>query len=150
MTYAIRPATASDDATIRAMIRQERLNPLSLDWRRFLVAEEDSRIIGIIQMKTHGDGSRELASLAVAPDRQKQGIGRALVHTLLNGEQSPIYLTCASPLESYYEQFGFRALSRDELPPYYRRLVRFVSVLETAARLIGQEMRLSVMLRPPM
>ena len=62
-------------------------------------------------MKPHGDGSRELASLAVLPEWQGRGVGRALVHALLDGEPGPIYLTCAAGLEGYYEQFGFHRCS---------------------------------------
>ena len=41
------------------------LNPFSLGWPRFLVAEDGGRVVGVAQIKPHGDGSRELASLAV-------------------------------------------------------------------------------------
>ncbi len=146
MTYTLRPATASDDATIHAMIRRARLNPLGLDWRRFLVAEADGEIIGIGQMKTHGDDSRELASLAVIPTWQGRGVGRALVHALLDGDPGPIYLTCAVGLEGYYEQFGFQMLDSTETP-YFRRLMALVGVLGAGARLFGGDMRVSLMRR---
>ena len=47
-------------------------------WPNFVVAEDGGTIVGIGQVKTHGDGSRELASIAVIPARQSQGIGGRL------------------------------------------------------------------------
>ena len=38
-------------------------------------------MVGVAHIKAHGDGSRELASLAVVPDRQGEGIGGALIYT---------------------------------------------------------------------
>lgn len=132
---------------INAIIRRARLNPLALDWRRFLVAEVDGQIIGTVQVKPHGDGTRELASLAVLPPWQGQGVGTALMQTALVREGGPLYLTCALSLEGYYVRFGFRPLAQDELPPYFRRLARLVDALAALARLFGEDVRLSVMLR---
>ena len=65
---SFRPAVRSDAAGIRRMVRGERLNPFSLDWRRFIVAEdENGSVVACVQVKPHGDGSRELASLVVLP-----------------------------------------------------------------------------------
>ena len=70
MSYQIRPATQADQPAITAMVRAAGINPLSLHWPRFRVAEDAGRVVGVAQIKIHGDASRELASLAVAPDRQ--------------------------------------------------------------------------------
>ena len=124
MAYQIRPATQADQPAITAMVRAAGINPLSLHWPRFRVAEDAGRVVGVAQIKLHGDGSRELASLAVAPDRQGLGIGGALIqHLLAQPEgQPPLYLMCAHPLESYYIRFGFRRVERAEMPPYFRRM----------------------------
>ena len=118
MAYQIRPATQADQPAITAMVRAAGINPLSLHWPRFRVAEDAGRVVGVAQIKVHGDGSRELASLAAAPDRQGEGIGGALVqHLLAQPEgQPPLYLMCAQPLESYYIRFGFRRVERAEMP----------------------------------
>ena len=114
MAYQIRPATQADQPAITAMVRAAGINPLSLHWPRFRVAEDAGRVVGVAQIKVHGDGSRELASLAAAPDRQGEGIGGALVQHLLAlpEGQPPLYLMCAQPLESYYTRFGFRRVEQ--------------------------------------
>ena len=147
MTFRIRPATQADQPAITAMVRAAGINPLSLHWPRFRVAEDAGRIVGVAQIKHHGDGSRELASLAAAPDRQGEGIGGALVqHLLAQPEgQPPLYLMCAQPLESYYIRFGFRRVERGDMPPYFRRMTRVAGVFIAIAALFGEQHRVIVM-----
>jgi N-acetylglutamate synthase-like GNAT family acetyltransferase len=126
----IRPATEGDQATIRRLIREANLNRMSLRWPNFVVAEEDGAIVGIGQVKAHGDGSRELASIAVVPGRQGQGIGSAIIKALLSREDDGVlYLTCRSQLQGYYERFGFRLVEPGEYPGYYRRLLPLVNLI---------------------
>jgi N-acetylglutamate synthase-like GNAT family acetyltransferase len=125
----IRPATQADQETIRRLIQEANLNRMALKWPHFVVAEDGGEIVGIGQVKTHGDGSRELASIAVVPARQSQGIGGAIIKTLLASEQGIVYLTCRRQLQSYYERFGFRRLDPAEFPPYFRRLVPVMNVV---------------------
>jgi N-acetylglutamate synthase-like GNAT family acetyltransferase len=136
----IRPAQPQDQKTITRIIRAAEINPLSLDWRRFVIAEEDSRVIGIGQIKPHSDGSRELASIAVIPERRGQGIGSAIIQHLLALEHGTLYLTCRDQLEAYYARFGFRRVERGEMPAYFRRIVpivnRIAPLFRSRARII--------------
>jgi N-acetylglutamate synthase-like GNAT family acetyltransferase len=102
---------------------------MSLNWPNFVVAEEGGAIVGIAQVKTHGDGSRELASIAVIPARQSEGIGSAVIKTLLGRESGVVYLTCRHQLQGYYERFGFRRLEPAEFPPYFKRLIPVINVV---------------------
>ena len=115
------------------MIRDAGINPMSLDWHRFLIAEDDGVTVGIGQIKVHGDDSRELASLAVIPSRQGQGIASALIHALLANVTGTLYLTCRKQLETYYARFGFRRIERDEMTPYFRRIMRLAGILMALA-----------------
>jgi N-acetylglutamate synthase-like GNAT family acetyltransferase len=135
--WVLRAATAADQRDITRMIRRAGLNPISLGWPGFLIAEEASRddagrsfaarIVGIGQVKQHGDGSRELASIAVIPERQGQGIASQIIPALLAREPGPLYLTCRPELESFYARFGFRRVtSLSAMPPYFRRIYRIV------------------------
>lgn len=124
----LRSAQAQDQKIIVAMIRTAGINPMALDWRHFLVAEESDQIIGIGQVKQHGDGSRELASIAVIPARQKQGVASAIIHALIARENGVLYLTCRDRLETFYNQFGFRSISRQEMTPYFSRLSRVAGI----------------------
>ena len=133
----IRAAAEADQPTIRRLIIEARINRMSLNWANFLVAEADGAIIGVGQVKPHDDGSRELASIAVIPARQRQGIGRALIETLLAREAGVVlHLTCQQELHSYYERFGFQRLARTEYPPYFRRIVPLVNL---AMRFLGTQ-----------
>jgi N-acetylglutamate synthase-like GNAT family acetyltransferase len=143
----IRSATIDDQATITAIVRGARLNPRDLDWRRFLVAEQAGQIAGVVQVRRHGDGSRELASLVVVPEHREQGLGAALVGALLQRERGPLDLMCMDYLEGYYARFGFRRLTSQELSPYFRRISWIAQVVALVARLFGVQMRLVVMRR---
>src|SRR2546422_2146094 len=141
----IRPATEADQATVRRIVKEANINPMSLHWPTFVVAEDGSEIVGVGQVKVHGDGSRELASIAVVPARQSQGIGTAIIKTLLAHESGALHLTCRYQLQGYYERFDFRRLEPAEFPPYFRRMV---PVFNTIGRLF--KVRIIVMRREGM
>jgi len=135
VTATIRAAKAEDQATIRRIIRAANLNPMSLDWPNFLIAEDAGEVVGIGQVKTHRDGSRELASIAVVPARQGQGIGSAIVNALLDRHGGGVlHLTCQGKNEGYYARFGFRRIPRQELPPYFARLLPIMNVFARLGR----------------
>jgi N-acetylglutamate synthase-like GNAT family acetyltransferase len=130
MALNIRRAIEADQPTIRRFVKDARLNPMSLNWPNFVMAEEDGVVVGVGQVKPHGDGSRELASIVVVPERQGQGIGSAVIKTLLASNPGVVlHLTCRSRLQSYYERFDFRRLDQAEYPPYFRRLIPIVNLV---------------------
>src|SRR5258708_19547036 len=83
MPPTIRPATQDDQPAIRRVIAEVHLPRMNLQWPNFVVVEEDREIVGMGQVKSHRDGSRELASIAVVPKRQGDGVGTALIDPLL-------------------------------------------------------------------
>jgi N-acetylglutamate synthase-like GNAT family acetyltransferase len=147
MSTFIRPARAADQSAIRAIVHAARLIPRNLDWQRFLVAEEDGRVVGVGQVKPHNDGSRELASLAVLPECQGQGIGGALIEALLARESGAVYLMCMDRLEPYYQRFGFRRLGRAELPVSFRFVGQFAPAFAAISWLFGKRTQPIVMRR---
>jgi N-acetylglutamate synthase-like GNAT family acetyltransferase len=132
--FSLRPATETDFPEIKTLIRQVRINPTGLDWRRFTVAVIGEEMIGCGQLKPVPGGLTELASLAVRPPYRHQGIARALIEKLLVDAPRPVYLTCRSKLGELYAKFGFQVLSPEEMPPYYRRLQRLAGLLMELAR----------------
>lgn len=146
--WQIRPAQKPDAAAIRGLIQRVRINPLGLDWRRFLVAvDENGRLTGCGQIKPHADGSRELASIAVDPAGRGEGIARAIIERLLQGEPGPVYLTCRPSLEGLYRKFGFRALKDlSQMPPYFRAVSRLGRI---ASFFLRQRRYVLVMMRGP-
>ncbi len=139
----LRPATAKDAEPIKSLIRRVHINPFGLVWQRFLMAEDAGEIVGCVQVKPHKDSVRELASLAVVPERQGQGVGALLVNALLTHERGELYLMCREQMASYYARFGFALVEPAAIPrslkPFYR-IGRFIT------RLFGSE-RIAIMRR---
>lgn len=126
----LRDAVKADLSAIRTLIRQTGINPLGLDWRRFIVAESPAgEFIGCGQLKPHSDGSLELASLAVVTAWRNRGVARLIIQALMEKAPRPLYLTCRSALGPFYEKFGFRVLGPEEMPPYFRRLSRLAGIV---------------------
>jgi N-acetylglutamate synthase-like GNAT family acetyltransferase len=124
MPIVIRSAVEADQPTITALIRQAHLNPRNLHWSRFLVAEDDGRIVGLRQVRIYRSGAREVASGYVLPEYRRQGISARLMEELLARESGPLYLMCNRKWAAYYEQFGFRQVDAGELPSDFRREYR--------------------------
>lgn len=137
--WILRPAVESDSPAIRKLIRQVNINPTELSWQRFIVAMDgDDRLIGCGQVKTHQGGVRELASIAVVPERRGEGIARKVIEHLIALHPSPLYLTCRRELGAFYQRFGFSTLGFQEMPVYYRRLFRIAHLLHTTGIISGE------------
>ena len=135
ISYKLRQAVINDAPTIRSLIRQARLNPMGTDWRRFVVATTSQEgIIGCGQVKKHRDGSRELASIVVAPEWRGQGVAGEIIKHLVSIHPKPLYLMCRSDLRDFYEQFGFHAVQPNNMPSYFKRIQRLFSVFKVVSR----------------
>ena len=128
--FILRSATENDSPLIKDLIRRVGINPMDLDWRRFVIAVDGSgKMLGCGQLKPHGKDVIELASIAVEPPYQHQGIARVIIEHLIASGPRPLYLTCRSRLGSFYEKWGFRSIQPNEMPAYFRRLSRLVNVV---------------------
>ena len=129
--FKLRPAVKEDDAAIRALIKEGRINPTGLKWPRFVVAVNSvGEVVGCGQVKSHRDGSIELASLVVTAEWRGQGLARAIIEYLVCEHPEDMYLMCRSSLGDFYERFDFRALQETEMSPYFRRISRLASLAE--------------------
>jgi len=128
--FNLRAANSEDFPAIKRLIHLVQINPTGLDWRRFVVAVDGSgRLLGCGQLKPHGRGIVELASIAVEPTDRNKGVARAVIDYLINQAPRPLYLTCLSNMGVFYEKWGFRSVSMDEMPAYFRRLVQLVKMI---------------------
>lgn len=121
MSATIRKATAADQAAILALVRAERLNPNHLDWRNFIIATDGAGIIGAVQMRRHGDGACELASLVVAPARRGTGLAGVLISAVLTGVTEPVCVVTGRQNERHYGRWGFHPMPLREAPKSVRR-----------------------------
>lgn len=123
LEYQIRPALESESAQIKDLIHEVGINPTGLDWRRFLVVVDGSgQIIGCGQIKPHGKDILELASIAVKPARQGQGIAGKIIEQLIAENPRPLYLMCIEHNGPIYKKFGFQVIGLDEMPRYFQRM----------------------------
>ena len=139
----IRAAREAEARQIQDLIHLVGINPMGLDWKRFVVAvNERDEMIGCGQLKPHGPDVIELASLAVYPESQGKGVARAIMEYLLKDSQRPLYLMCESGLGSLYEKFGFRPIPYEEMPRYFQRISKLAGLVTTLAQ---REERLLIM-----
>jgi N-acetylglutamate synthase-like GNAT family acetyltransferase len=125
---SLRPATQADANTIRHIISQVRINPLALDWHRFILPiDSNGKVTGCGQVKPHSDGSIELASIAVLLEWRNKGVARQVIEYLLEQHPGRIYLTCQSQLGPMYQKFGFQVIQTAEMTPYFKRINRIVT-----------------------
>lgn len=126
----IRPARESDQAAIVRLVREVQINPMDLKWSNFLVAEDEAtgEIVSTGQIKRHRDGSDELASIGTLPAYRGRGLAHQIIEQLLRQHPGELYLTCMDHMEGLYQQFGFRTIGPDEMPPFFRRLAKLAKV----------------------
>jgi N-acetylglutamate synthase-like GNAT family acetyltransferase len=139
----IRSARETDATQIRDLIHLVGINPIGLDWKRFVVAVNDQdEMIGCGQLKPHGQEVLELASIAVYPEHRGKGVARAIIEHLLKDSPRPLYLMCESDNGPLYEKFGFQAIPYEEMPRYFQRISRVAGLVTTLAQ---REERLLIM-----
>jgi N-acetylglutamate synthase-like GNAT family acetyltransferase len=135
INFTLRPARESESSQIKDLIHLVGINPMGLDWKRFIVAVNDrDEMIGCGQVKPHGTEILELASIAVYPEHQRKGVASAIIQHLLANSPRPMYLMCESSRGSLYEKFGFRPVLYDEMPRYFQRISKVTGLLATLAR----------------
>jgi N-acetylglutamate synthase-like GNAT family acetyltransferase len=134
--FIVRPAARDDFQAIRSLIHTVHINPIGLEWERFLVVvTPQGKFIGCGQIKPHSDGSREMSSIAVQEKFQSQGVARRIIEALLTLEQKrPIFLMCRARLKLLYMKFGFHAIMLEEMPPYFRRISRAERIFNIKAQ----------------
>ena len=115
IAITIRPAQANDAKTIKAMVSREHLDPTSLKWQNFVVAEHEGQIVGIGQIKRYRD-CNELGSLVTVPQYRGQGVAARIIHALEAQVEPPLYLLCASKMEQFYCGFGYETIGWKDAP----------------------------------
>jgi amino-acid N-acetyltransferase len=124
-----RPARAADVPAIHLLVKThaERgkmilrpLDELYANLREFVVAEEDSRLVGCAATHIFWSDLAELKCLAVLDEFQGRGVGRALCEACLAdlrrlGVRRIFTLTSAP---GFFEKVGYRRVEKDTLPHF--------------------------------
>jgi len=117
---ALRPADDADrDAILGLLGRLELPTAGVVSWLAgFWVAVRDERLVGVAGMERYEDAGL-LRSVAVAPECQGGGVGRALVERLLHEGRAEgvreVYLLTTTA-EHYFARIGFARVARSEVP----------------------------------
>ncbi|MGH7638740.1 MAG: arsenic resistance N-acetyltransferase ArsN2, partial [Gemmatimonadaceae bacterium] len=133
----IRPAAASDLPAVERLLTA---SALPLDGVRealsdFVVAESDGELVGVAGLEVCCDDAL-LRSVAVKPEWRSRGVGRQLVTRAIANAESrglrALYLLTTTA-EHYFPGFGFRKITRDEVPQSVRETKEFTSACPSTA-----------------
>ncbi len=138
--FTLRKAVESESGQISHLINLVGINPMGLDWKRFVVAlDPTGKIIGCGQLKPHGRDILELASIGVLPEYRGLGVARAIIEELLQESHRPLYLMCMSHNGPMYEKFGFQSISREQMPRYFQRVHKLFGLAHVLSK-TGEEL----------
>ncbi len=106
MKIKLRKARLIDMSTIIDYIEKFRLDDENIDYRQFIVAEKDKKIIGFGRIKPYRD-CFELGSVGVLETYRDTGVGEAIVKRLIrDSPENDIWITTDIP--EYFARFGFK------------------------------------------
>ena len=142
----IRPARGEDQRVIQALVRSERLNPTRLNWPNFVVAAEESGLVGAVQLRTHSDGSREIGSLIVRKEWRGQGIASRMIDALISRDDGRLLVITNENIAALFERRGFRRIEPDAVPAAIRRNYRIGRLAGIMSLLKFRRMRRLVIL----
>jgi amino-acid N-acetyltransferase len=133
----LRPAQPADLPAIERLLIAASL-PLSGVARSlpgFVVAEAGSAIVGTAAIEVCCDNAL-LRSVAVAPEWRSHGLGRALVTRAIAEAEArgirALYLLTTTA-EQYFPSFGFREISRNDVPEPVRLTEEFQTACPATA-----------------
>jgi ribosomal protein S18 acetylase RimI-like enzyme len=121
MTVAFRPVTREDYEQVRQLLvdmgwhhrvaDRDRFERMMEGAGRTIVAVENTRIVGFARALVDGASNGYISTVAVAPDRQRGGIGRAMIQRLMDiDEPGKItwVLRAGRGSEPFWTKMGFR------------------------------------------
>jgi amino-acid N-acetyltransferase len=134
----VRAATSGDLPAVERLLVASKLPldgvPEAL--KDFVVAESDGELVGVAGLEICCDDAL-LRSVAVRPEWRSKGVGRALVTRAIANAESrglhALYLLTTTA-ETYFPSFGFKAITRAEVPEVVRATKEFTTACpDTAA-----------------
>ena len=139
-TAASAQLRAASPADLAAVERLLTASSLPLEGVRealstFVVAEADGGIVGVAGLEACCDNAL-LRSVAVDDAWRSRGVGRALVTRVISDAEArgirALYLLTTTA-ERYFPSFGFRQITRDQVPEDVRATAEFQSACPDSA-----------------
>lgn len=133
----IERARPDDLPAVRRLLEANRLPTDGIDAHMdtAIVARTGRDVVGCAALERHADGVL-LRSVAVAPARQRQGLGHQLVAAALDLAQTvgapAVYLLTTSAA-AYFPRFGFSHVARAAVPASVRTSIEFTSACPSNA-----------------
>lgn len=123
----IRAAKVTDAGSIMRLVNELAMRQVMLPRspasviehiRDFVVAERDGRFVGCGALHIVWSDMAEIRSIAVHPDEQHNGIGRAMADALLDiaRELGVPTVYAFTYVQGFFEKMGFRVVEHRELP----------------------------------
>ena len=107
-----------------------------------LLARHSERIVGSAALESHSEGVL-LRSVAVAPDVQGQGVGRALSEAAIDRARqmgAPAIFLLTTTAERYFPKLGFERVDRAAVPESVMASVEFKSACPASAVVMRQSL----------
>lgn len=142
---SLRPAAAADWPAIAALLQALQLptEGAQAHLATYLLATQGDDLVGCAGAEVYGSVAL-LRSVAVAPGRQKQGIGRLLVERLLLEARArdiaSLYLLTVTAPE-YFAQYGFKRRPIAEVPAALKASAEFQGACPACAALMSLTLR---------
>jgi N-acetylglutamate synthase-like GNAT family acetyltransferase len=133
----VRPATPDDLTAVEQLLTT---SGLPLDGVRdafstFVVADAGPELVGVAGLEVCCNNAL-LRSVAVRPEWRSHGVGRALVTRILADAEAKgihaLYLLTTTA-DRYFPSFGFRPISRDDVPAEVRETAEFKDACPASA-----------------
>ena len=139
----VRTATPDDLSAVEQLLTA---SGLPLDGVRdafstFVVAHTGQELVGVAGLEVCCDNAL-LRSVAVRPEWRSHGVGRALVTRVVSDAEArglrALYLLTTTA-ERYFPSFGFRTISRDDVPAEVRATAEFQDACPASATVMCRE-----------
>jgi len=133
----LRPARADDLSAVERLLTDAHLplDGVAEALPDFIVAEADGTLVGVAGLEVCCEHAL-LRSVAVDPAWRSHGVGRALVTRVISDAEArgidALYLLTTTA-ERYFPSFGFRPVTRDDVPDDVRETAEFRSACPASA-----------------
>lgn len=139
----LRPALPEDLSAVEDLLTASGLplEGLRDAFANFVVAQSGDEIVGVAGLELCCDHAL-LRSVAVQPEWRSHGIGRALVTRVIADAEArgiPALFLLTTTAARYFPSFGFRAITRDQVPGDVRETAEFRDACPASATVMRRE-----------